>query len=100
MTAPIQPFIDTLKSAREAKKLSQQELAGRLGIPQSHLSKIEAGKVNIKLLSFVEMARHLDLEVMLIPRQDISLVKTMIAEKGREENEVEPAYVLDEEKEG
>lgn len=98
----IQQFIEALKNTREAKKVSQRVLADQLGIPQSHLSKIEAGKVNIKLASFVAMARALELEVMLVPRQEVSLVKSLMASQGsaRLGTEVKPLYTLDDEPEG
>lgn len=94
----IQQFIETLKNAREAKEVSQRVLAEGLGIPQSHLSKIEAGKVNLKLASFVAMARALELEVMLVPRQEVPLVKSLMAsqESMRLGTEVKPIYTLDE----
>ena len=99
MLLAIQPFIVMLKMARKAMGLSQRELANKLGIPQSHLSKIEGGSVNLKLTSFVEMARGLDLEVMLIPRQKISLVKSLIASQTaiKGSDEIKPAYTLDNE---
>ena len=102
MNPTIQQLIAVLKTAREAKGLSQQALAAKLGIPQSHLSKIETGHVNLKLASFVEMARHLELEVLLVPRQEITLVESIIRSKenSRQGNEIKPAYTLDNEKEG
>ena len=97
MNSTLQQLIHTLKSAREAKSLSQRALADKLGIPQSHLSKIEAGQVNVKLASFVEMARNLELEVMLITRQEVLLVKGLInsKEKIQHSHEIKPAYTLD-----
>lgn len=99
MIPTIQNLISALKDTRKAKGLSQGELADKLGIPQSHLSRIESGHVNIQLSSLVEMARMLELEVMLIPRQEVSLVKGLIAskEKSREGDQVKPAYTLDDE---
>lgn len=96
----INPLIDALRAKRKAMKLSQQKLAEKVGIPQSHISKIEAGDVNIKLASFVEMARAVDLEVMLVPRKDIMMVKGLIASKetkqgGEGESTATPAYSLD-----
>lgn len=95
----IQALIATLKSLREAKDYSQRVLAHELGIPQSHLSKIEAGQVNIRLASFIEMARTLGMEVMLVPRQEVSLVKSLVhsQEKMRHGDEVKPAYTPDDE---
>jgi HTH-type transcriptional regulator / antitoxin HipB len=96
MTLNIQDLIHGLKKARQTKKLSQSALADQLGIPQSHLSKIEAGRIDIRLGSLLEMARTLDLELILVPRQDISLIKGLISsrEKGRQGHTSEPAYSL------
>ncbi len=97
----IQQLIHKLKTLREGKGLTQKNLADKLGIPQSHLSKIEAGQVNLKLASFVEMARALEMEVMLIPRQQISIVKNLTAsQKNSDQNPVtKPAYTLEDEDE-
>lgn len=99
MKTSIQSLIDTLKKARKAKKLNQRVLADQVGIPQSHLSKIEAGQVDIQLTSFIEIARFLDLEVMLIPRQGVSLVQGLIAsqKEAGQDHDIKPAYTLDHE---
>ncbi len=67
-----------LKSARKTKGLSQRALAKRVGIPQSHLSKIEGGSVDLRLSSLLEMARALELDVALVPRKHLSAVGTLI----------------------
>ncbi len=69
-----------LKSVREAKGLSQRELGERGGVPQSHVSKIEAGDVDLRLSSLLEIGRALDLEVMLVPRKLVPLVEAMSRE--------------------
>jgi transcriptional regulator with XRE-family HTH domain len=66
-----------LRSAREAKGFSQRALAGRAKIPQSHLSKIETGAVDLQLSTLIELARELDLEVMLIPRKLVPAVEAL-----------------------
>ncbi len=97
MNLNIQQLIQELKAARVAQGLTQRELAGQLGIPQSHLSKIEAGRVNVTLGSFVEMTRMLELEVLLVPRQHIALVKGLMTAKDTRDYAVGPAYTLDDE---
>lgn len=94
MVYAIQLLIEVLKTQREAKKLSQRELAAKIGVPQSHISKIESGKVNPRLSSFVEMARLLDLEVVLIPQEKLLMV-TSILRSTKNNDAVTPAYLAD-----
>lgn len=70
-------FAIGLRAAREAKGLSQRALSKLVAVPQSHISKIETGGVDLRLSSLVEIARALDLEVVLIPRKNISAVQTI-----------------------
>ncbi len=46
-----------LVEAREAAGLTQVELAGRLDLPQSFVSKIERGVRKMDVIEFVEIAR-------------------------------------------
>lgn len=80
MEYAIQPLIDGLKTAREKKALSQRALSRKIGVPQSRLSKIENGAVDLRTSNLLELARVLDLEVMLIPRQLVPAVKSLIAQ--------------------
>ena len=70
----IQVIARTLAAARASTGLSQVELARQLGVPQSHLSRLETGKVDLRTSSLLELARLLDLEVMLVPRQWVPAV--------------------------
>lgn len=67
-----------IKEAREAKDLSQRALSKKVGIPQSHISKIENGAVNLQLSSLIELARVLDLELMLIPKKAQTTTEAII----------------------
>ena len=77
MTYSLEHIVGALKVAREAKGLSQRELSARAGMPQAHISKIENAAVDLKLSSLVELARVLDLELMLVPRRLVPAVQTM-----------------------
>ena len=77
MTYSTEQMVKDLKAAREAKGLSQRALSERVGVPQSHISKIESGGVDLRLSSLVEMARALDLEVTLVPRKNLSAVRSI-----------------------
>ena len=43
----------SLKTARLAKGLTQKELGRRVGMPQSHISKIESGGVDLQRLRHI-----------------------------------------------
>jgi ribosome-binding protein aMBF1 (putative translation factor) len=53
------------RDARESAGLTQTELAARIGIAQSALSRIEAGRTNLTLGMFRRLAEALDIDVAL-----------------------------------
>ena len=71
-----------LKKARKEKGLTQAALGKKMGLPQSHISQIEAGRVDLRVSSLLEMARLLDLEPMLIPRTLTPAVRSFISGRG------------------
>jgi len=81
-----------LKKARIAKGLSQRALSAISGVPQSHISKIENGTVDLQTSSLIQLARILDLELMLVPRKLINTVRAL--ERGG--TETRPKYYLEE----
>jgi len=74
----IQEMSGTIKAAREAKGLSQRALAKLAGLPQSHISKIENAGVDLRVSSLAEIARALDLELTLVPRKTVPVVKSIV----------------------
>lgn len=96
-----------LKAAREAKSLSQRELSRLAGVPQSHISKIENGNVDLRVSSLIELARALGLELTLVPRNTLAAVNTIAqgsvrntlmhgSTKSPQPEVIRPAYSLDE----
>ena len=77
MNHAITHWIAQLKDARKHKGLSQAELGRKVGLPQSYISKIESGSIDIRLSSLLEMARALELEPMLVPRQLVPAVQSL-----------------------
>ena len=68
----------SLKGARKAKGLSQRELSTKSGVPQSHISKIESGAVDLRVSSLIALARTLGLELELVPRKTVPAVQSIV----------------------
>lgn len=87
----------SLRAARQAKGLTQKELGSRVGMPQSHISKIETGGVDLQLSSLTELSRALDLEVTLVPRAALAVLEGVLRSARSPINARQvPAYRLDE----
>lgn len=82
MSAGIEEIAASLRTARQTKALTQKELGQRVGLPQSHISKIEKGSVDLQLSSLVEIARALGLELKLVPRRALPAVEGTIRAHG------------------
>lgn len=53
---------DLLKERRQRAKLTQQELADKLGWDRRTVSKIELGSQRVTVVQFMELARALDFD--------------------------------------
>jgi transcriptional regulator with XRE-family HTH domain len=84
---------NSLKKARLDKGLSQRALSNAAGIPQSHISRIETGSVDLRLSSLIDLARTLDLELVLVPRSHVPAVRSLVR-MGEADQEAHPAYRL------
>lgn len=78
MTYLNEQILKSLKEARKRKGLSQRELSTKSGVPQSHISKIENGGVDLRVSSLIALARVLDLELALVPRKTVPAVKSIV----------------------
>jgi|GEM_PF-1748400 len=60
----------TIRQAREAKKMSQKELAEKLGTRQAYISDLEKGKTEPNVTLLIQLSYYLDQSVMyFIPSQ-------------------------------
>jgi len=85
-------ILKQLKIARQEKGLKQSEFGNKLGLPQSHISKIERGETDPRLSTVVDMARIVDRELILVPRRLAPAIRRMI-EGGHDQ---EPMWKPDE----
>ena len=83
-----------LREARAYAGLSQRALSAKAGLAQSHVSEIENGSKDPGLSKLIDMARALDLELVLVPRKMLPAVQGLIGPN--EAARHSPAYALHE----
>lgn len=57
-----------VRELRQVRNLSQRQLAGRMGVPRTYISKIENGKAMPTLSSLDRLARALDVDISALLR--------------------------------
>jgi len=67
-------------------------IENKLGFPQNHISKIEKGGTDPRLSTITYMARLLDQELVLVPRDQLHAVQALI----NGENTQKPLWSLEE----
>jgi transcriptional regulator with XRE-family HTH domain len=96
----LHPIVSALAAARHGAGLSQRALAAKVGIAQSHLSKIERAAVDPQISSLMDIARVLGLELMLVPKQLVPALQALKREATTDPQYAGslqiPAYRLDE----
>lgn len=88
-----------LLEARTSKQLTQQQLAAKLGYRQRQISDLERAKTDPRLSTIQNVARALDLELVIIPRHLITAVDGLL--RAGSGSATRPMYALgDDETEG
>jgi transcriptional regulator with XRE-family HTH domain len=78
MSYQSEELIREVQGQRVKAALSQRALAARSGLTQAHISQIETGRLEPGLSSFIQMARALDLEVVLVPKKLLPAVQGIL----------------------
>ena len=86
---------ETLRQNRLLGDLSQAEVAQKLGMRQSQISTFERGLVSPRLSTVEDLARVLDLELMLVPRRLVSVVSRLVGVTTDTPTEERAQYALD-----
>lgn len=94
-------FRRTLVAARHALGWSQRELASKVGLPQVHISVIEAGKVAPRINTLVDLVRVLGYDLLLVPRPLVPAVQSLIRDSQQAgtpeaDEEESPLYATEE----
>jgi len=82
-----------LRAARLKRGFSQQQLAQRLGLRQRQISDLERAAMDPRVSTVENVARALDLELMLVPRHLITTVEHL-ERAGADGSSVRPMYSL------
>jgi transcriptional regulator with XRE-family HTH domain len=71
------PIGDVLSVARRLRGFTQTELATRLAVSNANISRIEHG-ADLRVSTLVELARELELELILVPREHLPAVRALL----------------------
>ena len=79
-------LIREIRDRRTHAGVSQRALAARSGLTQAHISQIETGTLEPGLSSFIDVARALDLEIMLVPKKFLPAVQGILRQTSTEQS--------------
>jgi transcriptional regulator with XRE-family HTH domain len=85
----LKQIAESLQQARNARGLTQAELGALVGLPQSHISKIERGETDFQWTTLEQVANAVGLSPVLVPTGLVPIVESLM--RGREgKGEEEP----------
>lgn len=91
---PYRSIAETLRQSRLLHDLKQADVAEKLGMRQSQISTIERGLVSPRLSTVEDVARILDLELMLVPRRLVPVVNGLLEVNKSRSTEERGIYAL------
>jgi transcriptional regulator with XRE-family HTH domain len=71
-----------MKARRRELRLTQRELARRLGTSQAYISRVEDGRISPSIEVADAIAHTLDFETILAPRSDADRVRSLLDSSG------------------
>lgn len=83
-----------LRKTRKARRMSQREMERRTGIHQARLSRIENGQVDPKFSEVIQMAKAVELDLVLVPRRALLAVLGVIRDFDGERRLTVPELIL------
>jgi transcriptional regulator with XRE-family HTH domain len=69
---------EELRTARRERGWSQAELGRRVGLPQTHISGIESGKVVPRFDTILELVRVLGYDLLMVPRSLVPVAQALV----------------------
>lgn len=75
---PLRPFREILTERRISLGLTQQDLAIRMYTSQSHISNLEAGRVDARLSTYIRWAHALEAKILVQLIEDTASVELVL----------------------
>jgi transcriptional regulator with XRE-family HTH domain len=72
----------SLQQARIVRDLTQAELGALVGLPQSHISKIERGETDFQWTTLEQIANAVGLSAVLVPTGLVPVVESLTKGRG------------------
>ena len=94
MGSPKSDILDAIKRERRGRRWSQATLARLAGIGLPHMSNLENKKADPRLTTLLDVARALDLELMLVPKILVPAVRALISAKAADGSSPESGYLF------
>ncbi len=77
------PLLESLVTMRRARKLTQHDLATRTTLSRTAVQRAESGRTDPHLSTLVELARALDMDIMVVPKTLREELKWFIQAQGK-----------------
>jgi transcriptional regulator with XRE-family HTH domain len=83
----------SLQQARVQREFTQAQLGTLVGLPQSHISKIERGETDFQWTTLEQIANAVGLSPILVPTRLVPVVESLVQDHGRKD-EGEPVPLV------
>ena len=84
-----------LKAARLRRGWSQAEVGKQAGLPQTHISGIETGRIVPRFDTLLDLVRVLGMDLVLVPQSLVPAVNALVRDSQTDKADERPLYADD-----
>ena len=84
-----------LKAARLRRGWSQTEVGQQAGLPQTHISGIETGRIVPRFDTLLDLVRVLGMDLVLVPQSIVPAVNALVRDSRTGKANERPLYAAD-----
>ena len=89
-----------LKAARLRRGWSQAQVGQQAGLPQTHISGIETGRIVPRFDTLLDLVRVLGMDLVLVPQSLVPAVTALVRDGHMDKTDERPLYAADEDQDG